>query len=337
MRSSRGSEPRVGLKPLELAVVLPTLNEKGNVAPMVARLEQALGPSGWEAVFVDDNSRDGTAELIREIARTDPRVRVIQRIGRRGLASAAIEGMCATAAPYVAVMAMNRLAKPWEALRLPLNITRKAQETLLAKTDMGLVGEILFTRMENLLAAIMGARHPQFDADLLLENVSSFATLSSAIVKEIEMRRDGEWGQRILKDRAAVGKVMDAMMDRAPKEVAAAMPMSKGTGPKTADFARPVDAEKQALALKYARLVTGSRNFAAAASFAAKQKDAAEEMSGHLRRYNEDLVKELRGTDPQRRANAEAQFELCAELTAMLFSPEEAELLRRRSKAAQAA
>ncbi|MGZ3172344.1 MAG: glycosyltransferase [Croceibacterium sp.] len=91
-------------KPLELAIVLPTLNEKANVAPMVARIEQALGASGWEAVFVDDNSRDGTADVVREIAKTDPRVRVIQRIGRRGLASAAIEGMCATAAPYVAVM-----------------------------------------------------------------------------------------------------------------------------------------------------------------------------------------------------------------------------------------
>ena len=101
MRSSPDSD---AAKPLELAIVLPTLNEKGNIAPMVARLEAALGPSGWEAVFVDDNSRDGTADAIREIAKSDPRVRVIQRIGRRGLASAAIEGMCATAAPFVAVM-----------------------------------------------------------------------------------------------------------------------------------------------------------------------------------------------------------------------------------------
>jgi dolichol-phosphate mannosyltransferase len=92
------------LKPLELAIVLPTLNEKGNIAPMVARLEEALGPSGWEAVFVDDNSKDGTAEEARRIGQTDSRIRVIQRIGRRGLASAAIEGMCATAAPFVAVM-----------------------------------------------------------------------------------------------------------------------------------------------------------------------------------------------------------------------------------------
>ena len=94
----------ISVAPLELAVVLPTLNERGNIAPMVARLEAALGPSGWEAVFVDDNSHDGTADEARRIGQTDSRIRVIQRIGRRGLASAAIEGMCATAAPYVAVM-----------------------------------------------------------------------------------------------------------------------------------------------------------------------------------------------------------------------------------------
>lgn len=104
--SHREIEARIAAAsaPLELAVVLPTLNERANIAPMVARLEEALGPHGWEAVFVDDNSHDGTAEEARRIGRTDPRIRVIQRIGRRGLASAAIEGMCATAAPFVAVM-----------------------------------------------------------------------------------------------------------------------------------------------------------------------------------------------------------------------------------------
>ncbi len=90
--------------PLELAIVLPTLEERGNIAPMLARIAAALGPIGWEAIIVDDNSRDGTAEAARALAVADPRIRVIQRIGRRGLASAAIEGMCATAAPFVAVM-----------------------------------------------------------------------------------------------------------------------------------------------------------------------------------------------------------------------------------------
>ena len=89
---------------LDLAIILPTLNERGNLAPLVERIEAALGAEGWEVLIVDDDSKDGTADEGRELARTDRRVRVIQRIGRRGLASAAIEGFCATAAPYVAVM-----------------------------------------------------------------------------------------------------------------------------------------------------------------------------------------------------------------------------------------
>ena len=89
---------------LELAIILPTLNESGNLAPLIKRIEASLGDVGWEVLVVDDNSTDGTADEARSLALDDPRVRAIQRIGRRGLASAVIEGFCATAAPYVAVM-----------------------------------------------------------------------------------------------------------------------------------------------------------------------------------------------------------------------------------------
>jgi dolichol-phosphate mannosyltransferase len=89
---------------LELAVVIPTFNEAANVPVLVAKLDAALAGRKWEAIFVDDDSPDGTADAAREIGRLDPRVRVIQRIGRRGLSSACIEGMCATAAPAVAVI-----------------------------------------------------------------------------------------------------------------------------------------------------------------------------------------------------------------------------------------
>lgn len=89
---------------LRLAVILPTLDERGNLAPLVERLDAALGTAGWEAIFVDDDSGDGTADEARRLSLADPRIRVVHRIGRRGLASAAIEGICATAAPFVAVM-----------------------------------------------------------------------------------------------------------------------------------------------------------------------------------------------------------------------------------------
>nr|WP_211090915.1 glycosyltransferase family 2 protein [Sphingomonas sp. S2M10] len=89
---------------LELAIVIPTFNERANVPLLIAKLDAALAGRAWEAIFVDDDSPDGTSDAARDIARRDPRVRVIQRIGRRGLSSACIEGMCATAAPCVAVI-----------------------------------------------------------------------------------------------------------------------------------------------------------------------------------------------------------------------------------------
>ena len=92
------------MRALELAVVIPTFNEHGNLPALIERLDRALAGRGWEAIVVDDDSPDGTAALARELGRADPRVRVIQRIGRRGLSSACIEGMCATAAPVVAVI-----------------------------------------------------------------------------------------------------------------------------------------------------------------------------------------------------------------------------------------
>jgi dolichol-phosphate mannosyltransferase len=89
---------------LELAVVVPTFNEQANIRPFLDALSKALTGIDFEVIFVDDDSPDDTAGLVRSIGQYDSRVRVLQRINRRGLASATVEGMMATSAPYVAVM-----------------------------------------------------------------------------------------------------------------------------------------------------------------------------------------------------------------------------------------
>ena len=88
----------------ELSVVVPTFKERGNVAELVRRLDAALTGIAWEAIFVDDNSPDGTAAAVKEIGARDTRVRCLKRVGRRGLAGACIEGILSSAAPYVAVI-----------------------------------------------------------------------------------------------------------------------------------------------------------------------------------------------------------------------------------------
>ncbi|PIE57101.1 MAG: dolichol monophosphate mannose synthase [Desulfobulbus propionicus] len=87
-----------------LSIIVPTYNESQNVVELIRRLETALGHTGWEVIFVDDDSPDGTSSILRNIARHDHRIRCLQRIGRRGLSSACIEGMLASSAPVIAVM-----------------------------------------------------------------------------------------------------------------------------------------------------------------------------------------------------------------------------------------
>ncbi|KRQ11224.1 MULTISPECIES: glycosyltransferase family 2 protein [Bradyrhizobium] len=88
----------------ELSVIVPTFNERDNVTVLYRRLEATLVNVAWEVVFVDDNSPDGTWDVVRELAQKDSRVRCIRRIGRRGLSGACIEGILASSAPYAAVI-----------------------------------------------------------------------------------------------------------------------------------------------------------------------------------------------------------------------------------------
>ena len=88
----------------ELSVVIPTFRESANIAVLVKKLEAALSGCAWEAIFVDDDSPDGTAAVVKEIAATDSRLRCLRRVSRRGLAGACIEGILSSSAPFVAVM-----------------------------------------------------------------------------------------------------------------------------------------------------------------------------------------------------------------------------------------
>jgi len=89
---------------LQLSVVVPTFNERDNVTKLFRKLEATLSGVAWEVIFVDDNSPDGTWDVVRALARQDSRVRCVRRIGRRGLSGACIEGILASSAPCAAVM-----------------------------------------------------------------------------------------------------------------------------------------------------------------------------------------------------------------------------------------
>jgi dolichol-phosphate mannosyltransferase len=103
IRPGQGTPQQAAATP-ELSVVVPTFNERDNVTALLRKLEAALQGIAWEVIYVDDNSPDGTWDVVRALARQDARVRCIRRIGRRGLSGACIEGILASSAPCAAVI-----------------------------------------------------------------------------------------------------------------------------------------------------------------------------------------------------------------------------------------
>ncbi len=101
-QGSENAQQAIGLP--DLSVVVPTFNERDNVARLYRKLEATLKGIAWEVIFVDDNSPDKTWEVVRDLAQHDSRVRCVRRIGRRGLSGACIEGILASSAPFAAVM-----------------------------------------------------------------------------------------------------------------------------------------------------------------------------------------------------------------------------------------
>jgi dolichol-phosphate mannosyltransferase len=147
----------------ELTIVIPTLNERANISPLVARLQESLRQIEWEVVFVDDDSKDGTMAAVRAIAARDYRIRGIRRIACRGLAGACLEGLLSSSAPIVAVMDGD-LQHDEKCLPAMLEIMRSGDADLVVasryenegSTDSGLTrlrssGSRLATRLARLL------------------------------------------------------------------------------------------------------------------------------------------------------------------------------------------
>lgn len=190
----------------ELSVIVPTLNERENVAPVISRLEGVLEGIDWEVVFVDDDSVDGTSKRVLEVSRTNPRVRLVRRIRRRGLASACIEGMMATTSPYVAVMDGD-LQHDESLLPLMLDeAKRRPLDLVIASRNLqeGGMGEFAASRVRlSHLGAAIGSLLP--GASRLTDPMSGFFLLSREFLDRVIYRTSGI-GFKILLDLVTASK-----------------------------------------------------------------------------------------------------------------------------------
>ncbi len=187
---------------LDLAIVLPTYKERENIPVILEKLEDALQGLVWEAIFVDDDSPDGTAEAVTAHARLDARIRLIHRVGRRGLSSACIEGMLATSAPVVAVMDADL---QHDETILPVMLRRLHQESLdlvvgTRNAEGGSMGE--FGRARRFLSRSGQRISRSVCRSKVTDPMSGFFLLRRSFLQEVVRDMQGQ-GFKILVDLLA--------------------------------------------------------------------------------------------------------------------------------------
>ena len=182
-----------------LTIIVPTLNEVGNLLPLIEGLESVLADIAWSAIIVDDDSEDGTYEAARAIAGERPHIQAVRRVGRRGLSSACIEGMAMAKSAYVAVLDAD-LQHDEHLLRPMLTMIDGKQLDLVAASRFlpgGSVGPLsrrraLMSRTANLLSAKLCQVR-------LSDPMSGFFMMRRALFHEVYGQLSGH-GTKILLD-----------------------------------------------------------------------------------------------------------------------------------------
>jgi hypothetical protein len=241
--------------------------------------------------------------------------------------------------PYVGLLVLARLKRPWEALRLAGIVSRRTNDALFSASDMGIVGDVLLADMENLALDIASVRPDSIDPDVLLTKLDRFVQMSGGLVREIGVKREGKWGQRLIKIRQLASDAMDSLIVRAPREITAALPVQRlgafgGRGPRRPDLSRDPDPARVEKALVWGRLLAGSTPYAGGGAFYAAHKDAFEEVSQFLRAYAESMMAELKTIEFDKRPRAQSYQAHAEALSDVILGLEETDQIRRRAASA---
>lgn len=185
-------------------MVVPAYRERENIVPLLAALERALAGLDWEAIVVVDDASDGTEEMVRERAQQDRRVRCLHRIGRRGLASACIEGMLASSAPYLAVMDADLQHDETLLPKLLEAAKKQTADVVVASRymDGGSTGELAAGRVK---ISRLASRVSGVVCEGLSDPMSGFFVVRRAFLERVVRRLYGR-GFKILLDLIAAAR-----------------------------------------------------------------------------------------------------------------------------------
>jgi len=230
---------------------------------------------------------------------------------------------------------MARFPKPWKILGVFELIAGRADDLLVSRTDMGAIGDALFSDAEHFLHGFAHSPRSVAEAQLAVSALAGFAALTVGMTREIGIRKDGPWGKRLFELRARAAANMEDIHLRAGRVFEAVAPDPKrfwGRGGR-----RTLDPHMFEEAEAVAVFLYGAKDDASRAAVGGSHSEALANARTRLDDFGRSLIDALRTTPESERDELRERIDRTAELLRALGEIGDADVLLRRGAAAAAA
>lgn len=243
---------------------------------------------------------------------------------------------------YIPLAAMNRLAAPWQILRLARKVAGFGNDAAVSRSGLSELGDIFLGELEDIASGFENQRPGKANLTQMTQNVARFAEISQGFVGEIDIRRVSEWGHRILAARAKLSAAITEEMSRFHQDIGKALPLHQvGTygknGPRRPDVTHAPNNERVARAVTELQFIAGISTAAESIGVQAHSRSIVQQIETYLVAYEDGLIEEIRRARGHERDNALMFLDVVVDFRETMGERAAAETLRRRGRVASQA
>lgn len=244
-------------------------------------------------------------------------------------------------APYLVLNLSGRVAHPWNLFGIAAKLVQADDDQDLKQSDLAMVGEWLVSDLEAEAAAIKNLKPTSFDPQQADEFLRRFAMLQTGMTKEVGMRKDGQWGKRLLKARGAVSSGLEALFAGIVQELREGLPMQKATsGAKSGALVPVVDEPPDPARMKRLESILSflatAKLFASQLGYAVAFEKTKSEVISFLEEFGGGVLGLLHAAKRKDRERIAVWGDACLKIMSTLFTDEAIKIFNRRLAAATA-
>ena len=252
-----------------------------------------------------------------------------------------VEAKFPAGAPYIVLNLSTRVAHPWELFGIAAKLVQAENDQDLKQSDLAMVGEWLVFDLESEAAAIKNLKVSSFDPQQADEFLRRFAMLQAGMTREVGMRKDGQWGKRLLKARGAVSDGLEALFAGILQELRSELLMQKATsGAKSGSMVPVVDNPPDPKLVRRLETIVlflaTARLFASQLGYGVAFEKTKTEATNLLEDYGKGVIDLLHTAKRRDRDRIIVWAEACQKVMVAIFTDDAIKIFNRRLAAATA-